>query len=178
MDVMWFVEPMETWNAVTVMKWYFIVMITTFVLILGHKKLGIDFSIDENLDKIPGGILIILAGFTVPILEELVFRGIPYFLDMGSMIIVAGTALWALAHLKRVLIIVPMGILLMKLWMGGFWLEATAIHILHNCLFLGIYIAKRDMDNGAFDNFIKDFKNVKDAKISIKGENAKIVIRV
>lgn len=177
MELSWLIEPFGTWDAVVVAKWYIAIVITTIALAALHEKLGIEFGMEKKLDKIPGGFIFMLAGFIMPVFEELVFRGIPAFLEMGTGAMIAGTALWALAHKKRVLIIAPMGVLFLKLWLSGFWIEATAIHIMHNCFLIGLYVAKKDaedVENGEYDELFEEFAD--EQTTTIKGEQAEITI--
>lgn len=142
-------EPFATWDVGVIAKWYIACLVAALLLAAIHKKLGIVTTSPIEKD-IPAGPLLLLAGFIMPIFEEVVFRGVPSYFG-GFTLVLAGTIIWTLLHKKRALIIAPFGILWFKMWMGGFGVEATAMHILHNSAIVAIFLTKQ----GAGD--IKEF---------------------
>lgn len=177
MELSWLIEPFATWDAVLVAKWYGAIVITTIALAYLHEAMGVEFGVEAKLKQIPGGFLIMAIGFIMPALEELIFRGIPAYFNMGLTAMIAGTVIWALLHRKRVLIIAPMGVLFLKLWLSGFWIEAIAIHALHNLFLVGLFLAKKDaedIENGEYDELFEQYAD--EQTTTIKGQNAEITI--
>ena len=178
MDITWLIEPFQSWDAVVVAKWYFAIVVTTFALAALHEAMGIEFGVAEKLDEIPGGLLIMLVGFVMPFIEEIIFRGIPAFFNWGVSGMLLGTVIWAFAHGKRVLVIAPMGVLFVKLWLSGFWMEAIAIHSLHNAFLVGIFVLRKDIQDfrdGEYDDAIENFASEKTT--TIEGQQATIKIQ-
>lgn len=142
----WIISPFETWNAVVVVKWYFAAVVLTLLLASILSSLGFNFSM-EKLYEVPISILILLGGFLIPFLEEVIFRGLPVVMGWGDSAVIAGTVIWLLLHGKRFLVLIPLGIFILKLWLSGFWIEAIAFHIIHNCFFLALFQAGRDLSD-------------------------------
>ena len=132
-------EPFGTWDAWVIAKWYFGALFAAIAIaivqthFMGRAK--------PDLESIPTGYLLIIVGFIMPVLEELIFRGIPAYFG-GLYLMALGTGVWALLHGKRALIVVPFGILWMKMWMAGFGIEATVMHILHNAFIVALLMIK------------------------------------
>lgn len=177
MDPTWLIEPFGTWDAVVVFKWYVALVIATILLAVIHDQLGVEFEISDKLEKIPGGFLVLFVGGVMPLFEEVVFRGIPAVMDASLGVWIAGTAIWALLHKKRALIIAPMGILFLKLWLSGFWIEAIIVHALHNTFLVGLLLLRRDIEDieaGEYDGVFGDDETPSVTKI--EGEHSRIVV--
>lgn len=174
MDLTWLIEPFQTWNAGVVFWWYAGTMAATFSIYFLHKLAGVEFNISHKLEDIPGGFLVIVIGFIVPFLEEIIFRGIPAFLDTSMTFWIAATAVWVLLHGRRFLFIIPMGVLFLKLWLSGFWIEAIVIHSLHNTFLVSIFLLSNELENA--DDYL-DLESDSTTVTKIKGNNSKITIQ-
>lgn len=137
-------EPFGTWDVWVVAKWYVACVAVCITIAAFHKKMG--WLPDKGFtDAVPMGAALLLVGFIVPILEELIFRGIPAYFG-GEYLIGVGTVIWIFLHGKRSLIIAPMAIPFFKLWTGGFGVEATVLHILHNSFLVALFFARTEFD--------------------------------
>jgi len=85
----------------------------------------------------------VAAVLVAPVMEELVFRGIPWVLGTTTGVIL-GSILWTLLHLRSAPVVLVSVPLYLKLWLGGFWIEAILVHAVHNALFLGILWISQD----------------------------------
>lgn len=139
-------EPFTMWDVWLIIKWYFACLVVTIALAVVHKKIGIISEDTDPLDKLPAGGMLLIAGFIMPIFEEVVFRGLPMYLSGSLSAMLLGTFIWTILHKKRAVIIAPFGILWLKMWMGGFGVEATAIHIIHNSFLVGLYFATQELE--------------------------------
>lgn len=157
MDPWWLIEPFAEWNATTVVAWYTGTLLAAAVIYVLHHLLGIEFTTDEDLENIPIGSAIVLVVVVAPIAEELLFRGVFFAFGTGTLGALIGTGLWTLAHGKRALIIVPFGVLYLKLWLSGFWIEAIVLHMVHNAVILSIWALTKERD----DDFTWDGEETK-----------------
>ena len=74
----------------------------------------------------------------VPI-EDALFRLLPLKV-LGKQATVYAHFIWALAHISipQVIFVFIHGILDLRLWLGGLWMEAVFIHLFHDLLLLSI----------------------------------------
>jgi len=79
---------------------------------------------------------IVLLVIVSSIFEELIFRGIPYFLTGNPKLVFLGTVVWSIFHRYPSVIASSFifGILLYRYWIGGLWVYAILSHLILNSL--------------------------------------------
>lgn len=72
------------------------------------------------------------------LIEDGIFRAIPIMVIGGSAGMYAHI-IWGLFHVPRNFVFVMIsGILMLRLWLGGLWVEALFVHILHDILIISL----------------------------------------
>ena len=84
--------------------------------------------------KPKGNIVLIVVASSI--FEELIFRGIPYFLTGNPKLVFLGTVVWSIFHRYPSVIASSFifGILLYRYWIGGLWVYAILSHLILNSL--------------------------------------------
>lgn len=130
--------PFESWNEVLV--WYLWTLALQVVIAAGYVAIGFkpERVIAKTVEKLGvsrAALIIVGAG---PILEELIFRGIPYFLFGSTVALIIGSIIWTALHGPRALAIAPAIPLYVKLWAAGMVDGAILVHVAHNGIFFAI----------------------------------------
>lgn len=127
------IEPIESITLYRLFELYvayFIIAAIPLIILIIIFKDKIKKEKDE--DPITIGELFVL----VPI-EDAIFRFFPIML-LGGIAGYIAHGIWAICHGFPAIIFVGIhGILSLRLWMGGLWLEAIAIHLFHDLVFVG-----------------------------------------
>lgn len=136
-------EPFTEFSLATVGVWYVVTTIAMIALAVIFHYAGIG---DVDLSDWGNMKLILVAAIGGPIMEELVFRGIPMYLDGGLTAILFGSLIWTMLHDERAFIVAVSVPLYVKLWLGGFWLEAMFVHMFHNSMLVALLLVKRGIE--------------------------------
>jgi len=117
-----------------------ITLLDLFILYIGYFILALVITIPfvilfyKKIErKIPSPIFIILF---VPI-EDFIFRYLPITLFNKDIAILAHF-IWALCHvyIPSMIFVGIHGLLELRLWLGGLWIEAVLIHLIHDLFFV------------------------------------------
>lgn len=132
----WLVENIFTFNpitSVTVTELFSLYLAYSFVaLVIAMPFIAIS---KHDKVKLPSAFSLLVA---VP-LEDAIFRYIPLVL-LGRQAAIYAHFIWALVHLRIASIVfaVVHGLLDLRLWLGGLWVEAIFMHLFHDLLWLAI----------------------------------------
>lgn len=136
------IEPF-TYTGWNVVLWYVASVIAMFVMVGVSSVIGLDIDQTDRFSQWTLGEAWIVVVVIMPVVEEIVFRAFPKYLFGSIEAIAIGSVVWALVHEKRVLIILPIVPLYVKLWAGGFMVEAVAVHVIHNAWVMVLYTLGR-----------------------------------
>ena len=132
----WLMENIFTFNPITsiTITDLFILYCEYFIIAL---IIAIPFiSVSKQIEaKLPPASFFLVA---VP-LEDALFRYIPLAL-LGRQAAIYAHFIWALMHCRVASIIFAVihGLLDLRLWLGGLWIEAIFIHLFHDILWVTI----------------------------------------
>lgn len=139
-------RPFDDPSFMTVVVWYLGTLIAQMVVALGFSVAGME--IETSIADMIEALGVQRAGFFLvglgPVLEELVFRGIPYVVSGSFESILTGTVVWTVLHGKRMLAIAPTIPIYVKLWAGGHPETAILVHVVHNALLFCLVVMFHD----------------------------------
>lgn len=166
-------NPFETWDLWVISAWYLTCLVAALAIAYAQSKFGIGDSDSKPLDGIPDAHAVLAAGFAMPILEEVIFRGLPIYLNAPGLVVILATVVWCVLHGRRAVIVAPFGLLWIKMWMGGFGVAAIAMHILHNTFLVGVYFSNGGLTDDKESEAVQEDtlrSRVEHVSIRISGE--------
>ena len=145
----WLLENILTLNPITSISTLGLIILYTVYTLFTILAISPFFFLDrkrKSESKIKISLSNLLVG--VPV-EDFMFRFLPLWL-FGQWAAVYAHLIWAMMHrpIPNIIFAFVHGLLDLRLWLGGLWVEAVVLHVCHDLLCLAMVSSIKKAEKG------------------------------